>query len=295
MPPLFAAGVIFALIAAYVTWGRRSQRPDINETLASFDTVAAATSGPLASGLAKLARPVVGTKAVGELAQSPMMRAMRERVTTTGLYGGDLNVFLSYQIASVFTGCVFAAAALVSGQGTIIRAAVALIGVGIAGWPINQVNQTAKKSSEEAAKHLPDFVELLQMPLATGMTITAAMAFTANQSPDGVVTREVRWLLDTLSARTMSEEDAYREAGRRIGSPEAIAFFNALGQAAISGVKVSEALARQAESLRLKAHQVRRAKIKKIPVTLVVAFAMHFLPLLFAVTMLPMVYSLMNI
>jgi Flp pilus assembly protein TadB len=292
MSPLFVIAAIMVLIASYATWASRSRRVDADEVRASFDAAMAEASGPLSSGLAKIARPVVTTQAVAEMSNSAAMRALKDRVATSGLYGQDLNVFLAYQIAAVFIGCVLEAVALMGGQGMIMRVAIGLCGVGIAGWPYNQLTTKAKKAADAAADQLPDFVELLQMPLATGMSVPAALTFTAAQFQTGVVVQEVRWLLDTLSARTMAEEEAYTEAGRRIGSPEAAAFFNALGQAAIGGVKVTESLARQAQSLRLKAHQKRRAKIKGIPVTLVIAFALHFLPLLFVVTMLPMLFSL---
>jgi pilus assembly protein TadC len=154
------------------------------------------------------------------------------------------------------------------------------------------LNKAARSSAAQAEEQLPDFAELLQMSLVTGMSVTTALEFTAAQFTDGPVVREVRWLLDTLTLRSMSTEDAYREVGVRIGSPEAVAFFNALGQAEVGGTKVVESIGRQAESLRLKAHQNRRAEIKKIPVKLVVAFALHFLPLIFVVTMLPLVSSL---
>ena len=89
----------------------------------------------------------------------------------------------------------------------------------------------------------------------------------------------------------MSERDAYEEAGRRLGSPEAMAFFAALGQAASQGTSVAGILKRQSDALRVQTHQRRRAAIKKIPVQLVIIFAVHLLPLLFVSTLFPVISS----
>jgi Flp pilus assembly protein TadB len=293
MSPIFTLGLVLALAAAFVSWISRTRRPDADAALSAFDAVSA--QGPITAGIARIARPVAGTKAVAELSRTSMLRPISDNLKATGMYGSDLSVFIAYQIAAVFIGTMLCALALAAGQSGILRLTFGLIGVAVAGWPYNQVTQAAKKSAAAAEEQLPDFAELLQMSLVTGMSVNAALEFTASQFQDGPVAREVRWLLDTLTLRSMGTEDAYREAGLRIGSAEAVAFFNALGQAELGGTKVVESIGRQAESLRLKAHQNRRAEIKKIPVKLVIAFAVHFLPLIFVVTMLPLVSSLGNL
>lgn len=296
MGPIFAVGGLLVVLAAYAVWVQRSRRVDAEEALARFDMSSKGETGPVSAGLGRIARSASTTKTIAELGQSPMMKALKEKLVASGKFDGNVDVFLSYQAAALLVGIVleFCALAMTTSSG-MIRLALLLGGIGIAGFPWNTVNQAARKAASEAEQSLPDFVELLQIPLATGMSVERALRFTVDFA-EGPVAREVTWLLDTLQARTTSSEaEAYRQAGRRIGSPEAIAFFNALAQAQVQGAAVSEILDRQAASLRAKAHQARRARIKRLPVTMVVAFALHFLPLLFFITVYPLVSGLSNL
>ena len=287
MSPLILVGILGCIAALFATWTRNSQRADVEQASQAFSEHA--PSEGLYAGLARVAEPAMRTKAVAELAASPSTRQVKELVVASGMYGGHIEVFLAYQIAAVIVGCALEAVALFGDMSGMARIALGLVGVGVAAWPYNQVSQQAKKVAAEADLQLPEFVEILQVALASSMSIQPALGFALSQFPEGPVSRQVRWLLDTLEAGAMSEVEAYAEAGQRIGSPEAAAFFSVLGQAAVSGARVSESLDRQAATLRVKSHQARRARMKRIPVTLVVAFTVHFLPLLFVITMLPLV------
>lgn len=239
-------------------------------------------------GLGRLATPIFNTSSLKSSAKSPLLNQLREKVVASGAYGGSFEAYLSMQVASMIVGSAVLVLAATNAVHGILKLTAVLLGIGIAANPYNSATKGAAKKAERSAADLPEFVEMLQIPLSSGMSVEQAMRFTSRFT-QGSVTVEVLWLLDTLAARTMPDAEAFVEAGRRLGTPASIAFFATLGQAHIEGTRVSETLARQAESLRAEYHQVRRAKVKKLPVVLIVAFALHFLPFLFGLVLVPLI------
>lgn len=279
------AGVL--VTAVWVRYSASNDQPDVE----AFDRARLEVDGFLDAGFLALARPVAATKAVQEAKRNPAIRGLEERVRVSRLYGGSLEVFISVQVVSLLV----ASGLILSIVGLGISGIPRLVALGfcaaIALQPWQQVNSRASKRTLEVNEDLPVFVDLFLMPLASGLSLEGALRFTVDYT-QGPVSTQVRWLLDTLQARTLSDELAFREAGRRLGTPEAAAFFTALSQAYIEGSKVMDTLVKQAEGLRTQSHQLRRARIKRIPVKMVVAFAVHFMPLLFVMALVPLLLGL---
>lgn len=249
---------------------------------------------PQSGALSGIARQIASTTSVERAARSPLLGSIREKVVASGSFGGSFEAYLSAQLAAFLVGggvLLLAATGVFSG---VFRIVGMLVGVGVSFWPYNSAVKNAGQKAERTAADLPEFVEMLQIPLSSGMSVEQALRFTCRFT-DGPVRAEVQWLLDTLQARTMNDADAFIEAGRRLGTPEATAFFSTLGQAHIEGTRVSETLERQAESLRAQFHQIRRGRVKKLPLTLIVAFAIHFLPFLFALVVVPLILGLKGV
>jgi tight adherence protein C len=214
------------------------------------------------------------------------MRAYSEKVVGSGRFGQSIEVFLSYQVAAIVIGifcCILVLFGAVTGLGAVV---VGVGGLSVVLLPNAKVSQALKDRQREVIDSLPEFVDLLTMSLAASMSIQPALKFTS-QFIDGPVERTVTWLLETLNAGTMTEGEAFREAGVRLGTPEALAFFTALGHALTEGSRVIDTLNKQSGTMRIQAHNMRRADMKKIPVKLVVVFGMHFLPLLFVFVLIP--------
>ena len=242
-------------------------------------------------GLNPVARQISSTRSVRDAARSRVLSGLRDKVSASGAFGGNFEAYLSAQMASLLIGgALFLIVALSPLEG-IWRIALLLVGFGVSLLPYNSATKNAGTKAAKTAAELPVFAQMLQIPLASGMSVEQSLRFTT-RFHQGIVSTEVNWLVDILQSGTMNDADAFVEAGRRLGTSEAAAFFSTLGQAHIEGTKVSETLNKQAESLRNQYHQVRRAKVKKMPVTLIVAFALHFMPLLFALVMVPMMLGL---
>lgn len=238
------------------------------------------------------ARPVAALPAIRRSADSPTYTVLRTKLFAAGgLYGRSVEVFLSVQVFAMFLGALiiaFLVAADVTGLLLYGGGAVALM---FAAYPYSTVSQRAKKQAAAITHGLPEFAELLQMPLGSGIGIRASLRFTAERV-NGPVSEVVLQLLSDLSSRTKSDEEAYELAGMRLGTPEAIAFFVALKQADQEGTKVSETLARQAAALRMHAYQQARAEHKKLPVKLLMVFFIHLMPGLLALGFIPTLYGL---
>jgi Flp pilus assembly protein TadB len=294
LSPLIAVAGMFAVVAAYYWWvtAPASRRPDADTAQERFADYS--PTSPLLSGLSRIARPVARTRAVADLSSTPMLRVFAAKVEASGLFGRSTEVFLAYQVAAVLVAVVVGLLALFAAPDFLARAFLSLFAVGVGAWPYDKVRREAARRAEEATQRLPEFVELLLINISSGKGVQQALEATA-PLVDGVVSDAARWLLDNLAARTMSEAEAYSQAGKRIGSPDAIAFFNSLYQAQVQGAQVTDNLRRQADSLRVKAHQERRAKIKRVPVKMIVAFAIHLLPLLFVLVMIPLLVGLGNL
>lgn len=238
-----------------------------------------------------VARQIASTRSIKEAASSRALSGLRDKVVASGAFGGSFEAYLSTQLASMLIGgAVFLVVALGPFEG-LWRLGILLLGFGIAVMPYNTATKNAGTKAAKTSAELPEFVQMLQIPLASGMSVEQALKFTT-RFHHGVVAAEVNWLLDVLQSGTMNDSEAFVEAGRRLGTSEATAFFSTLGQAHIEGTRVSDTLAKQAESLRTQYHQIRRAKVKKMPITLIVAFAIHFMPLLFALVIVPMMLGL---
>lgn len=246
---------------------------------------------PVKADLNPVARQIASTRSIRQAASSRALSSLRDKVVASGAFGGSFEAYLSAQLASLLVGgAVFLIVALGPFVG-LWRLGLLLLGFGLAVMPYNTATKNAGTKAARTAAELPEFVQMLQIPLASGMSVEQALRFTT-RFHQGIVSVEVNWLLDVLQSGTMNDADAFVEAGRRLGTAEATAFFSTLGQAHIEGTKVSETLAKQAESLRNQYHQQRRAKVKKMPITLIVAFAIHFMPLLFALVIVPMMLGL---
>lgn len=249
---------------------------------------------PTSGALSRMANQISQTTSVKAASKSPLLNSVREKVVSSGAFSGSFEAYLSSQLAAFILGgglLVLCATGAFRGP---LRIAALFVGIGVSFWPYNTATKNAGKKAERTAAELPEFVEMLQIPLASGMSVEQALRFTCRFT-EGPVRAEVQWLLDTLQARTMNDAEAFVEAGRRLGTAEATAFFSTLGQAHIEGTRVSETLQRQAESLRNQYHQIRRARMKKMPLTLIVAFAIHFLPFLFVLVIVPLMQGLQGV
>jgi Flp pilus assembly protein TadB len=249
------------------------------------------TSNP---ALLKIARPFASLPAVYD-ENSALYRAVQERlVAAGGLFGGSAEVFLAVQSVGVVAGLV----ALLLALGDLIPLLLAIpFTLIVLVGPYTVLDSRSKRRTVAVTKALPEYAELLQIPIGAGKGVLQSLTFLS--SPDStqrrvnnIVSDEVAAMLANIKTRAVSEEEAFVLAGERLATPEAKVFFNTLLQAHLRGAQLADNIAKQAASLRVTEFQRQRADAKRMPVKLVVVFAVFFLPFLFTIVLLPVVFSL---
>jgi Flp pilus assembly protein TadB len=239
--------------------------------------------------LLQISRPISRSTIISRETSTLQWRALQKKVSASGAFGSDVEIFVSTQIAAAMIG--FGGIAISSVSSGAARFGGLLISFSIALFPWNIVSKGSTRRITEVLEDLPVFAELLQMPIAAGMGIPPALKFTAERL-QGPVANETLRMLDLIRVNPAEESAAFVEAGERLVVPEARAFFVALLQAHVEGARVASSLARQAEMLRTSAYQRKRAELKKLPIKLVLIIGMHFLPVLFIVALLPVMFGL---
>lgn len=246
-------------------------------------------------GVGKLLQPVArlfyGTKSTANLSKaSRFNESLRKDLEFTGLFAGSLEVYFSVQASALFIGMTIAALSYVSALSGLISLTLLAVGVSMMAWPWDKVRRKSKEKREAILNELPEFADILLMYLE-GQSVVQACRQAAGKM-DGVVSLEIRELAIAINTRTMSESQAFSRCAARLYTIEGREFISALQAAVIDGTTAAKNIRSQVESLREVRYQRQRAIAKKLPTKLVVAFAVHFLPLIFILAGLPVVAAL---
>lgn len=278
------------LVAFFTSDSRRSNITHSSQKQEMWENAISNEKSAVGRILLQVARPVSRTTIISRESSTPQWRALRRKLGAAGVFSSDVEIYLSVQTAAVMFGMLGIAITAASPSG-ILRLAGALVSVSVAAYPWNLVSKGAARRTKAVLDDLPDFAELLQMPLAAGMGIPPALKFTAERL-DGPVSVEVLRMLDVIRVNPSEEAVAFVEAGERLAVPEARAFFVALLQSHTEGASVAINLSRQAELLRASSYQRKRSELKRLPIKLVLIIGLHFLPVLFIIALLPVLSGL---
>jgi Flp pilus assembly protein TadB len=289
------AAVVFLIILAAVTFYVvfTSRQPPLSEASnRAWEQAIAQEDSAVGRILVRVSRPMASSRLIADAATSPAYRVISQRIVGAGgVFGGSIEVFLAVQAFCAFLAATIVGAAIVARPDTWVYVAVLVFAAALVAYPYNVVAKRANTRGEAVASGLPEFAELLQMPLSTGMGVLPALSFTAERL-DGPVADETRRMLQVINSRSLPEADAFQLAAARLGTPEAQSFFNAVMQAHLEGSTLMDTLSRQAEALRFTAYQAARAKAKRLPVSLVLIMALHFIPTLLIIVLIPGAISL---
>jgi pilus assembly protein TadC len=235
------------------------------------------------------ARRISGSKLVKGVSPESL-DVLNGRLKLGGAFGGSLNIFLAYQVTVTIIAAGLLAIAVLGGIPTFFTFVVGGLALTIVAWPQSHAKSAAKQRANDIRRYLPDFAELLLMVLPS-MSVPQALGFTANKL-DGPVAAEMRELVRSLTLRTMPEEQAFELTTRRLNTLEGRQFVSALKVAYLDGAKAVDPIRSQVDQLRSLQYQYQRAEAKKLPVKMVVSFAIHFMPLLFILAFLPVIFGL---
>lgn len=272
---------LLGLVGAVVFALRERRQVPISK---AFEVARDSEQDAVARFLITAARPLGRLAVVNDRDSSLALAVEKKLFAAGGAFGGQTEVFLAVQGFTLLVG--FASLLLIFtgtwetllGMHGLLGTAVPLcISATIAGLPWMLVDRRAARRLETINRELPEFAELMQMPLSAGLSVLAAMEFTARNT-NGLVSEEASNVLLLTRTRALTDAEAFDLAGKRLGTPGAFAFFGALRQAHVEGARVLEVLGRQARALRAAQYQRQREKLKKLPVKLIVIFGIHLLP-----------------
>lgn len=278
---LVTAAIFFAVFYR----GRQAGIPDGQD--AAWEAARAGESSEVMRTMLRMARPFSALPQAHPGKETTLYRALHKKlVGSGGAFGGSIEVFMSMQMLALLISTSGIAMALASGTSGMLLGVALLIAVAFAAMPYNRLASAYKDRAAAVLSALPDFAELMLMPVSSGYSILPAVDFTAKRL-EGPVAFEARRMLDSVTHRTASEKDAFIDAGERLGGGAAATFFNSLYRSYEDGTQISDNIQSQAEQLRIKVYEDTRAKIKALPNKLVFIMGLHLLPFLFAVVLLP--------
>ena len=283
-------GIIVVLIggvfAVLNVLAKRSDLEEDDETAAAWQDAASGQDSQISQMLTRAARPVAQVRGIHGQATSKQYQAVQNKLMAAGgQYNSNVEVFVTVQITALIIASIILVVGWLTTSGLYL-AIFTVFSIGIASYPWSNVSSNAKKRARQVTLELPEFADLLHMPLAAGMGVIPAITYTAERL-DGHVADEAANLVRVIKTNPAEEENAFLFAGHRLGTTEAKAFFSALMQAHVEGSRVLDTIAEQSKAVRLAAHQQARGEIKKMPVTLVFVFALHFIISLFIIILLP--------
>lgn len=281
--------VILALSLYIIYKKTKGEAPD--SLLEQWDLALSEEKSQVNQILMRLGKPLLSLPIVYESGGKSSYRNLQSKVLSSGAFKGKVELFLAAQGgATLFSICTLLSVLVFNVSGGLSFSLIGLA-LGVAGLPWNSVSKSSNKRITDVAEGLPQFAELLLMPLQTGMTVIRSVAFTANRL-EGVVADEMKNLVNLINSNSMPEYQAFQLISTRLGTPEAASFLATLSQGHIEGAKVTKTIESQAESLRQLAYQRERGNLKKLPVKLVMIIALHVIPLLLTVMLLPALVAL---
>jgi hypothetical protein len=216
---------------------------------------------------------------------------LRRDLELGGAFNGSLQIFYSMQLAALVVSSCLMALSFLEGITSLNRLVFVGIAVIVAVWPYNRIRSTARQKSQTVLNELPDFAELLLMTI-TSTAVVNALSFTVEHS-SGQIAAEMRELVRLLKgAGRGREQEAFALTASRLGTVEGREFVAALQSAYLEGTTAAANIKAQVENLRMLKFQQQRSRAKRLPVSLVVTFAIHFMPMLFILAFLPVLSSL---
>ncbi len=280
---LLAGGILFKVLEDV------SRRPEGLDT--TWDRAVAEEHSQLNQIFMRAARPLSKVPNIYESGVSKRYQALQAQLMAGNVFGRSVEVYLAVQALSVYVALLLMLAVLVGAHSTSLDFVGLLFGGVIIALPWNRKSSAVKKRAEEVSRALPEFAELLVMPLESGMTPLTALSFTADQHP-GPVSDEVKYLRAAIDSHAIPEAEAFQLVGTRLGSPEAQAFIMAIMHAHLEGGRLIDTISSQAKALREAQYQRERQEIRRLPLKLIPILAVFLMPMLFILAFLPAAYSL---
>ena len=223
----------------------------------------------------------------------PGMRArMRRQLAVAGLADADSVEQLARRtVAFMITG---AGIGVLIGLRTGGLGWLAVPGGLVLGFvlPDARVRSAGDKRTEGLRSSLPDALDLLQLCVASGLGLQAALEQVA-KTQDGPVAAELGRVLQEMRLG-ISRSDAFASLSNRVRQEDLIHFAQAMVQVDRLGVSISSVLDERARDMREKRKSSAEEQAQKVSVKILGPLVACFLPALFLIVIGPAVLRLVD-
>ncbi|MBA2608905.1 MAG: type II secretion system F family protein [Actinobacteria bacterium] len=205
----------------------------------------------------------------------------------------DLDRFLAIRVLTLAAAPVVGLVVLsVIGRTKLGFAAAIVLAFCLVALPGSRVTRAAEARQKEAARSLPDVLDLLVISIEAGLGFEQALDRTITAVP-GALSDEFSRLLGEVRAGA-PRADALRDLADRLDVDDVRRFVLAVLQADKFGVSIGRMLRNQADEVRVTRRQKAQERAQKAPVKMLVPMVFCIFPAIFVVILGPAMLNIMH-
>lgn len=159
-------------------------------------------------------------------------------------------------------------------------------------WPDLRLRDAVDRRTTQIERALPDALDLLQLCVASGLSLQGALA-EVSRTQDSPVAAEFRRVLQEMRLG-VSRSDAFLALTRRSRQQDLLRFAHAMIQVDRLGIPVRVVLAEQARDMRERRRVRARERAQQVSVRILLPLVVCFLPALFVVVLGPALLSIVR-
>lgn len=205
----------------------------------------------------------------------------------------DLDRFLAMRVLTLALAPVAGFIALTFvGHTKVGLGAAVVVGTAFAILPSSRVTREAEARQKEAARALPDVLDLLVISIEAGLGFEQALDRTITAVP-GALSDEFSRMLGEVRAGA-SRATALRDLADRLDVDDVRRFVLAVLQADKFGVSIGRMLRNQADEVRVSRRQKAQERAQKAPVKMLVPMVFCIFPAIFVVILGPAMLNILH-
>ena len=149
-----------------------------------------------------------------------------------------------------------------------------------------------RNRKEKLCRQMPEFIDLICISVQAGLSFDAAVSKITTRMK-GVLSEEFQRMQRDIR-NGMSRQRSLTQMARRCDIEEMYLFTSSVIQADRLGTSMSRTLKMQADNIRDRYRQNRRAEVLKAPIKIIFPIILFIFPSIFVVTLFPLLISFLK-
>ena len=149
-----------------------------------------------------------------------------------------------------------------------------------------------RNRKEDLRRQMPDFIDLICISVQAGLSFDGAVSKITNRMK-GVLSEEFQRMQRDIR-NGMTRQRSLTQMAKRCDIEEMYLFTSSVIQADRLGTSMSRTLKMQADNIRDRYRQSRRAEVMKAPIKIIFPIILFIFPSIFVVTLFPFLISFIN-